>query len=53
VYVLADGDSAGQQFGTTIAEQLPNAKVIPMPPGDDVNSLVVNHGRNALIERMK
>lgn len=53
VYVLADGDSAGQQFGTTIAEQLPNAKVIPMPPGEDVNSLVVKHGRNALIERIK
>jgi hypothetical protein len=53
VYVLADGDEAGYRFARTIAETLPNAKIIPCPPGEDVNSLVVNHGKQALLERLK
>jgi len=53
VLVLTDGDSAGAQFGHGIASVLPNAKVIPMPPGEDVNSVVVKHGKAALLERLK
>jgi DNA primase len=53
VYVLADGDAAGTQFANTVAGSLPNAKVIPMPAGHDVNSLVTTQGKQALIERMK
>jgi DNA primase len=52
VFVLSDGDEAGLGFGRSIVKQLPNAKLIPMPDGEDVNSLVVNHGQAALMERI-
>lgn len=52
VYVLADGDEAGQRFANAVAKSLPNARVIPMPPGEDVNSLVLKQGREALLERI-
>jgi DNA primase len=52
VFVLADGDEAGLRFANTVAGTLPNAKVIPMPPGQDVNSLVLSEGKQALLERM-
>ena len=53
VYVLADGDDPGIQFANTVAATLPNAKVIPMPSGEDVNSLVLTKGKEALLERLK
>ena len=53
VFVLADGDDAGMAFARSIAKTLPNSKVIPMPDGEDVNSLVVNHGPSALTERIR
>lgn len=53
VFVLADGDDAGSRFAHGVAKTLPNAKVIPCPPGEDVNSLVVRRGAQALIERLK
>lgn len=52
VLILADGDEPGMQFATTVAKTLPNAKVIPMPPGEDVNSLVIGKGKAALLERI-
>lgn len=52
VFVLADGDEAGMTFANTVAKSLPNAKVIPCPPGTDVNSLVTSGGREALLERI-
>lgn len=53
VYVLADGDDAGRKFADTVAGTLPNAKVIPMPTGQDVNSLVAEHGKQELLGRIK
>lgn len=53
VYVLADGDEAGTKFANTVASTLRNATVIPMPPGEDVNSLVVKHGAETLLERIR
>lgn len=53
VYVLADGDEAGMKFANSVAETLPNSRVIPMPPGEDVNSLVIGQGKQALLERMR
>ncbi len=53
VYILADGDDPGMQFANTVAKTLPNAKVIPMPSGTDVNSIVVDRGPQALMERIK
>ncbi|AGK87531.1 DNA primase [Mycobacterium phage HINdeR] len=53
VYILADGDDAGALFANTVAKSLPNSRVIPMPPGEDVNSLVIGRGKQALLERMR
>lgn len=53
VYILADGDEAGIGFANGIAKELPNARVIPMPAGSDVNDLVNTHGRQALLDRIK
>ena len=53
VYVIADGDDAGRQFANTVAMTLPNSKVIPCPPGQDVNSLVLDRGPAALLERIR
>jgi len=52
VFVLADGDGAGLKFAREVAKTLPNAKVIPMPSGEDVNSLVFSRGKQALLERI-
>ena len=53
VFVLADGDDAGMGFAHTVAATLPNAKIIPSPPGTDVNEFVVKNGVQALMERIK
>lgn len=53
VFILADGDDPGMQFASTVAKTLPNAKVIPCPPGSDVNSLYVSGGREVILERLK
>lgn len=52
VNILADGDDPGMEFATTVAKSLPNARIIPMPPGEDVNSLVLSQGKEALLERI-
>lgn len=53
VYVLSDGDEAGMQFANIVAGSLPNAKIIPCPDGQDVNSFVLDKGPQALMERLK
>lgn len=52
VNILADGDEAGLEFAKHVAASLPNARIIPMPDGLDVNSLVVEQGEEALLERI-
>ncbi|MGW6624250.1 toprim domain-containing protein [Nocardia sp. NPDC055002] len=52
VFILADGDEPGLDFAKGIAKSLPNGKVIPCPPGEDVNSLVSKQGPKALMERI-
>ncbi|MDP7733675.1 toprim domain-containing protein [Mycobacterium paragordonae] len=53
VFILADGDQPGMEFANTVAQTLSNSKIIPMPPGEDVNSLVIKQGKSALLERIK
>lgn len=53
VFILADGDEPGMRFATKIANLLPNAKIIPSAPGDDVNSEVLKHGPKALLEKVR
>lgn len=52
VNILADGDDAGLEFARSVAKTLPNARIIPMPDGEDVNSLVMKQGRESLLERI-
>ncbi|AEL17902.1 DNA primase [Mycobacterium phage Trixie] len=52
VNILADGDDAGMEFARSVAKTLPNARIIPMPDGEDVNSLVTSQGKDALLERI-
>lgn len=52
VNILADGDDAGMDFARQVARTLPNARIIPMPDGEDVNSLVATQGKHALLERI-
>lgn len=52
VFILADGDEAGMQFAHHVAGELPNARIVPCPPGEDVNSLVISKGKQALLERI-
>lgn len=51
VYILCDGDTAGRTFGRSICQTLPNAKLVSMPDGYDVNKLVCEHGP-AELERL-
>jgi DNA primase len=53
VFIFADGDEAGMQFATTVAKTLHNAKVIPFRAGQDVNSLVISEGKDALLQRIR
>ena len=53
VIVLTDGDNAGAEFGKKITRELPNANVIPMPDGEDVNSVFILHGKEWIDERIR
>lgn len=50
VYVFADGDDAGRGLAKKLRAELGNVMVIPSPSGEDVNSLLVKHGRSFLRE---
>lgn len=52
VYVLADGDSAGEELMKTVTKRLPNAIPAKMPPGLDVNDFVRAEGPHALRKRL-
>ncbi|CRY79844.1 Toprim-like [Nocardia farcinica] len=52
VFILHDGDDAGKKFAENVSKGLPNGKVIPMPPGEDVNSIFIAQGARALLDRM-
>lgn len=44
VFLFADGDNAGTEFGKTLARELGNLVVVQMPDGEDVNSMYRIHG---------
>lgn len=48
VFVFTDGDDPGEKLGRQLGKQLPNARVIPCPPGEDVNSILTSQGVDAL-----
>lgn len=51
VLVFGDGDQPGREFAEKLCALIPNARAVPMPNGEDVTSLVVEHGVDALRER--
>jgi hypothetical protein len=53
VFILEDGDDAGREFSNKVKSSLSNGKIIPMPPGEDVNSVVVQGGPTALTRRLR
>ena len=44
VFLFADGDNAGSEFGKTLARELSNLTIVNMPEGEDVNSMYNQHG---------
>lgn len=44
VFLFADGDSAGSDFGKFLSKELSNITVVNMPDGEDVNSMYRQHG---------
>ena len=53
VVVLADGDTAGSDFGKKISREIPNTNVVHMPEGEDVNSMIVKQGSEWIVERVR
>jgi DNA primase len=44
VFLFADGDNAGMEFGKSLSRELGNLVVVQMPEGEDVNSMYRTHG---------
>ena len=53
VIVLADGDNAGLEFGKKLSRELPNVNLLQMPEGHDVNSIIVQEGKEWIDERIR
>jgi DNA primase len=53
VIVLADGDSAGMDFGKKVSRELGNVNIVQMPEGHDVNSIVMLEGAEFINERVR
>jgi DNA primase len=50
VYVFGDGDEAGRKFSRRVASTIPQAIEVPLPEGQDVNSILVAGGPEAVRE---
>lgn len=51
VWIFADGDTWGEGLAKKLAEGMGDKiRVINMPPGEDVNSMVLKHGKQALLK---
>jgi DNA primase len=53
VIVLADGDTAGMDFGKKVSRELSNVNIVQMPEGHDVNSIVMLEGAEFINERIR
>ena len=49
VRVWGDGDAAGREFAKHVAEALPGADVMMVEWGQDINSMYVSEGREAIL----
>ena len=48
VWVLCDGDDPGRELGASLVKQIDSATVVHLPEGQDVNSLYLAGGQQAL-----
>lgn len=53
VYLFADGDDAGMSAMGKLARVIPNARVIPSEPGEDVNSEFLRYGADVLVRKVQ
>jgi len=53
VFLFADGDTAGSDFGKFLAKELGNLTVVSMPDSEDVNSMYRKHGADYFLEKIK
>lgn len=49
VIILGDGDKAGRSFASKLAHSIPGGEAKVLPDGEDVNSLVAEHGAEAFL----
>ncbi len=47
------GRSAGLEFGKKLSRELPNVNLLQMPEGHDVNSIIVQEGKEWIDERIR
>lgn len=52
VLVWADGDDAGSKMAKRIAENCPQAEILSMPPGEDVNSMFLKKGAEFFLNKL-
>ncbi len=52
VYVWQEGDAAGKKFGDMLVREVAAIR-LALPPGEDVNSILVKQGPSALRTRIK
>ena len=52
VFLFADGDNAGTEFGKALSRELSNLVVVQMPDGEDVNSMYRSHGSDYFKEKI-
>lgn len=48
VYVFGDGDSAGNELRVTIAQIMPRARLVEIPPGYDIVDFIREYGREPI-----
>jgi DNA primase len=48
VIVLADGDEPGRKLASNVSAHVDTSRVITFPPGEDVNSYLIQYGPEAL-----
>lgn len=53
VIVLADGDNAGLEFGKKLSRELSNVNLVQMPEGHDVNSIIIQEGKEWIDDRIR
>jgi DNA primase len=53
VFLFADGDNAGTDFGKSLSRELGNLVVVSMPEGEDVNSMYRLHGADYFKQKIE